>query len=93
MESPQVLAAPEEQSPVNTESPPDFNADQIQLLLATIDHLSDHLELDGQLKSVQQQRAVLLDEHHKQATGRVVIAAQKVGAFGRISCDAPGGCL
>lgn len=44
--------------------------EQVQLLLSTIEHLSEHLDLDGQLQAIQQARATLLEEAHARATGK-----------------------
>jgi hypothetical protein len=48
----------------NAQTIPQVNAhaEHVQLLLSTIERLSEHLDLDGQLAALQQARAALMEE-------------------------------
>ena len=62
----------------------------VRFLLSTIDHLSDHLGLDEQLKALQQQRAGVEHEQQRLALGRAVeratAQAEQVGSCCLLCC-------
>lgn len=74
---------------INAEHAVSAGSEHVHMLLETIERLTDHLELDGELVHIQQAKSSVLDEINQLQTQKGVSAMEEVSVNCWLSVNRP----